>query len=171
MIDYRKNGDNMVKIKTMVDRTLAYYLIIGVLNFIFCTGIMFVLFNMCGFSEHIAPIVNYALGSLIWYLSCHYILFRDSKTTWQGVLRFVIEVFVCYILSYYVIAQPVSAWLLKNHSIESFFDFGGAAKTVGNCEMTVGSIVYAIINYFGQRYFVFTERFEYHRRQRENNKK
>ena len=155
----------------MVDRTLLNYIIIGVLNFIICTGIMFVLFNMCGFSEHIAPIINYALGSFIWYVSCNYILFRGSPTTWQGVLRFVIEVLVCYVISYYVVAQPISNWLLKHESVKSFFDFGGADKITGNCEMTVGSIVYAILNYFGQRYFVFSARFEYHRKKREENMK
>ena len=159
-----------MKIKTMVDRTLLNYIIIGVLNFIICTGIMFVLFNMCGFSEHIAPIVNYALGSLIWYLACHYILFRDSKATWQVKFRFVIEVLVCYLVSYYVVAQPVSNWLLRYSSVQAIFDFGGVDKISGNCEMTVGVIVYAIMNYFGQRYFVFTERFEYHRKQREKMK-
>lgn len=160
-----------MKIKAMVDRTLVNYIIIGVLNFIICTGIMFILFNMCGFSEHIAPIVNYALGSLIWFLSCRYILFRESPTTWQGVLRFVIEVLVCYLISYYVVAQPVSDWLLGHSSVRTLFAFGGADKISGNCEMTVGAIVYAILNYFGQRYFVFSVRFEYHRKQREERMK
>ena len=48
-----------MKIKKLFDRTLVLYLVIGVLNFIFCTALMFFLFNVCGFSEHIAPLVNY----------------------------------------------------------------------------------------------------------------
>ncbi len=160
-----------MKIKAMVDRTLLNYLIIGVLNFIFCTAIMFVLFNMCGFSEHIAPIVNYVLGSIIWYVSCNYILFRENRTTWQGAIRFILEVLACYLVAYYVVAQPISNWLLKHETVREFFDFGGVDKIEGNCEMTVGAIVYAILNYFGQRYFVFSVRFEYHRKQREKQRK
>ncbi len=155
----------MKKIKQLIDRTLLYYVIVGVLNFILCTGIMFVLFNMCGFSEHIAPIVNYALGSLIWYLSCKYLLFRGTQTTWQSAIRFTIEVLICYLLSYYVAAPLLGKWLLGYESVREFFDFGGSDKIAGNCEMTIGAIVYAIVNYFGQRYFVFSSRFEYHRKQ------
>ena len=54
------------KFKHMVDRTLVYYVIIGILNFIICTAIMFLLFNVCGFSDHVAPLFNCGLGSVIW---------------------------------------------------------------------------------------------------------
>ena len=53
------------KFKHMVDRTLVYYVIIGILNFIVCTAIMFLLFNICGFSDHVAALFNYGLGSAI----------------------------------------------------------------------------------------------------------
>ena len=43
----------MKNVKKMVDRALVLYLIVGVLNFIFCTALMFFLFNVCGFSEHV----------------------------------------------------------------------------------------------------------------------
>jgi len=156
-----------MKIKKMVDRTLLYYMIVGVLNFIFCTGIMFMLYNMCDLSEHIAPIVNYVLGSLIWFVACRYLLFRGSETTWQSVIRFTVEVVVCYVFSYYICAPLMSRWLLNYGRIRDLFAFGGRDKIVGNFEMTVGAIVYAVINYFGQRYFVFSARFEYHRKRRE----
>lgn len=54
-----------MNIKKFVDKVLLRYVIIGILNFIVCTGLMFLLFNFCGFSEHLAPVVNYALLSLI----------------------------------------------------------------------------------------------------------
>ena len=42
----------MKKLKKMVDRTLFLYLLIGFLNFVLCTGIMFLLYNLAGFSKH-----------------------------------------------------------------------------------------------------------------------
>ena len=39
-----------MKIKKLVDRTLVLYLIIGVLNFIVCTALMFFLFNLCDYT-------------------------------------------------------------------------------------------------------------------------
>ena len=150
----------------MVDRTLVYYVIIGILNFIICTAIMFLLFNVCGFSDHVAPLFNYGLGSVIWYLSCKYLLFRGHASTWQQLLRFVIEVLVCYAVSYYVAAPLLANVLLRSESVRDLFSFGGteAEMIEGNCEMTLGAIFYAILNYFGQRYFVFSDRFEHHRK-------
>lgn len=160
------------KVKRIVDRTLILYVIIGVINFIVCTALMFFLFNFCGFSDHTAPLVNYGLGSVIWYLACKYILFPQQKTTWAQLLRFVVEVAVCYILSYYIIAPLASEALLRSQQVRSAFSFGGSEASMvrGNCEMSVGAIAYSIVNYFGQRYFVFTPRFEHFRRQKEQEK-
>lgn len=156
-------------IKRMVDRTLLYYVIIGILNFVVCTALMFFLFNVCGFSDHTAPLVNYGLGSVIWYLACKCVLFPDQKTTLAQMFRFLVEVVVCYLLAYYLAAPLVSDALLRNHAVRTIFSFGGteASMIEGNCEMTIGAIVYAIFNYFGQRYFVFSARFEHLRRKQE----
>ena len=150
-----------MKLKRFFDRTLVTYVIVGVLNFIVCSFLMFLLYNRFHVSEHLAPVVNYGLGSVIWLLSCRYLIFRDQKTTMKLLLRFAVEVLVCYVLSYYVIAPLVGRLLLQWEKILSFFSFGGVAKIEGNCEMTVGMIAYAILNYFGQRYFVFSKRFDH----------
>ena len=148
-----------MKLKRLFDRTLLIYSVVGVLNFIVCTLLMFVLYNQLHVSEHVAPVVNYGLGSLIWYLSCRYLIFRDRKTTPDLILRFAIEVVVCYGLSYYVVAPLVGKLILQWERVLSFFSFGGVAKIEGNCSMTVGMLAYAVLNYFGQRYFVFSTRF------------
>ena len=156
----------MKRIKRIFDRTLLIYSVVGVLNFIVCTLLMFVLYNQLHVSEHIAPVVNYGLGSLIWYLSCRYLIFRDRKTTPDLLLRFAIEVVVCYVLSYYVIAPLVGELILQWERVLNFFSFGGATKIEGNCSMTVGMLAYAVLNYFGQRYFVFSHRFEQKKRRK-----
>ncbi len=159
---------NKERLKRMVDRTLVYYVIIGILNFILCTAIMFLLFNVYGFSDHVAPLFNYGLGSLIWYLACRYILFRNKPRSWQQIVRFLLEVIVCYLISYYIVAPLLSRVLLPNPRVRRFFSFGGEEEDMirGNCEMTIGTAAYAILNYFGQRYFVFSGRYELHRKRR-----
>lgn len=149
------------KVKKLVDRTLLRYLAVGVVNFIVCTALMFLLFNLCGFSEHVAPLVNYGLGSLIWYLACRFFLFPQNRTSLRQLLRFAVDVLICYAVSYYVISPLFSPLLLRADSVRRFFSFGGGSeqKITGNCEMTVGAGAYAILNYFGQRYYVFRDRF------------
>lgn len=154
-----------MKLRKVIDRTLVLYLVLGVLNFILCTAIMFVLFNICNYSEHLAPLVNYGLGSLLWYVSCRYVLFPDQKTTAQKLVRFVVEIIVCYAIAYYAIARPCAELMLRSETMQRLFSFGGVEKIQGNCEMSIGAVAYAIINYFGQRYFVFNEHLEHHRKQ------
>ena len=117
-----------MKLKKMIDKTLALYLLVGVLNFIVCTGIMFLLYNVADVSKHFAPIVNYGLGSIIWYLSCNYLLFPGHKTTSKQLLCFVLDIVVCYLLSYYLIGPYVSRLLLRSHSVTRFFSFGGTGE-------------------------------------------
>lgn len=151
----------MRSVRRFVDRTLILYLAVGVANFIICTSIMFLLFNLCGVSEHIAPVINYGLGSVIWFVSCRFLLFRGHPTTWQRIFLFLAEVLVCYLLSYYLIAPLASHFLLKWDFARWLFAFGGADKLQANCEMGIGALAYALINYFGQRYIVFSDRFEH----------
>ena len=150
----------MRTVRKFVDRTLLLYVIVGVANFVICTSIMFLLFNLCGVSEHVAPIVNYGMGSLIWFLACRFILFKGHPTTLKRVVLFAAEVLACYLLSYYVIAPAAAKLLLKWDFASWVFRFGGADKMQANCEMGIGALAYALINYFGQRYIVFSDRFE-----------
>lgn len=144
-----------MKLKKLFDRTLALYVIIGVLNFIVCTLLMFILYNAFGTSRHVAPIVNYGLGSVIWYVCCRYIIFPNRETTKHTLTRFVLAVALCYLISYYTVSPMIAGWMLKSESVVRFFAFTGRDSARDNCEMSVGALVYALGNYFGQRYFVF----------------
>lgn len=155
----------MRRIKRVVDRTFVIYLMVGISNFIFCTALMFFLFNVGGVNEHVAPLINYGLGSIIWFLGCKYVIFPGLRSGLQQYLRFAVEVLICYGISYYLLAPLAARFLLSHEEIYSFFTFGGGAKVTANCEMAAGSLIYALLNYFGQRYFVFTDRFEYHKTQ------
>lgn len=159
----------MRTVRRFVDRTLILYVIVGVSNFVICTSIMFLLFNLCGVSEHVAPIVNYGMGSLIWFLSCQFVLFKGHPTTVSRLFLFVAEVLLCYLLSYYVIAPFAAKLLLKWDFARWVFTFGGVDKLQANCEMGIGALAYALINYFGQRYIVFSDRFD-HRAQKAHTK-
>lgn len=157
----------MKRMRKMVDRAFVIYLIVGVANFIVCTALMFFLFNAWGVSEHIAPLINYGLGSLIWFLGCKYLIFPGVKSGLQQYIRFGIEVLICYAISYYLLAPITAQFFLKYDTVYNWFTFGGGAKVTANCEMAAGTLIYALLNYYGQRYFVFTDRFEYHKEQYE----
>lgn len=149
----------MRTVRHVVDRALVLYLVFGILNYIFCTALMFFLFNVFGVNEHIAPVINYGLGGVIQYLSCKYWIFPGAHKGGGQWLRFIIETVVCYGISYYLFAPLCADFLLRQEAVYDFFTFGGGPKITANCEMAVGSLGYALLNYFGQRYFVFSKRF------------
>ena len=151
----------MRTVRRILDRALLLYLVVGILNYIFCTALMFFLYNVAEVNEHVAPLVNYGLGSVISYLGCKYFVFPWMRSGWQLYLRYALEILVCYGISYYLLAPPVARYLLEHPEIYDFFGFGGGDKLISNCEMAVCSLIFAVLNYFGQRYFVFTRRFEY----------
>lgn len=146
--------------KKVFDRTLLLYMLIGVTNFIVCTAIMFFLYNFAGWSKDTAPIVNYGLGSLIWYVSCLKIVFPGHKSSVGLVVRFCIEVVVCYLLAYYVFAGILTRYAISSGTVVRLLGLSHNADPQAvrdNCYMAVGSFVYAVLNYAGQRYYVFRE--------------
>jgi hypothetical protein len=96
---------------------------------------------------------------VIQYLSCKYWIFPGAHKGGGQWLRFIIETVVCYGISYYLLAPLCADFLLRQEAVYDFFTFGGGPKITANCEMAVGSLGYALLNYFGQRYFVFSKRF------------
>ena len=102
---------------------------------------------------------------MISFLGSKYLIFPRSGAGVQQCVRFGLEVLLCYGVSYYILAPVAAAFLLQSEMIYGWFTFGGGAKVTANCEMAACAVVYALLNYFGQRYFVFTDRFEYHKGQ------
>lgn len=152
-----------MKLKKVIDRTFFAYVGLGFANFLVCTSLMFVLYNEFGVGRHVAPLINYGLGSVNWYLISRFLLFRNSRTTFAQILRFVSEVALCYVLAYYVIS-PLVCLLLERWPwlMRLLAGLGGSGKAGGNCQMAVGAASYALLNYFGQRYYAFSDRFGRH---------
>lgn len=133
--------------KKLFDKKLILYCLVGFANYVFCTGLMFLLYNLGICDDHIAPLINYGLGGIIWYFGNVKLVFKQKQTP-ALIIRFVLEIIVCYLICYYILS-PLICKLFVHKSAST------AAKD--NIRMAVGSITYAIVNYFGQRFFVFRE--------------
>ena len=113
----------------------------------FGTTIMFVLYNVFHQSYWVSSAANYFLGSILSYILNKYITFKYKGWDVSSVLKFSINIIVCYIIAY-GIAKPL---------IEAIFE--GFAKSIQeNIALFVGMCVFVFINYFGQRLFVFKKR-------------
>ena len=136
-----------MKLKKMIDKTLALYLLVGVLNTLVGNGLMFLLYNLGGLSYWPATAISYALASVMSYFLNRYFTFKYTQGGWQVVLRFALNIAVCYGLAY-GIAKPLIRLILS----------GAAEKVRDNVAMLAGMCLFVGFNYLGQRFFAFREK-------------
>ncbi len=105
---------------------------------------MFVCYNCFGFSYWISSAANYVAGSILSYFLNKHFTFRSKGQTFRSMIRFAVNIAVCYFAAY-GIAQPVAEFLLKNAS----------PAVRDNTAMLFGMVLFTVINFAGQRLFVF----------------
>lgn len=128
----------------IVDKTVYRFIIVGVLNTIVGTSIMFVFYNVFHFDYWISSAANYFFGSILSYFLNKYYTFSYRKKEWKSAIRFIINIVVCYLIAYGV-AKPTMSWLMS-----------GASKVVQeNVAMVFGMGLFVVLNYFGQRFYTF----------------
>lgn len=134
------------KIKSLFDAKLWKFLLVGVLNTIVGNGLMFLLYNLAHWGYWPSTAVSYILASVMSFFLNRYFTFKYKGKGWKVVLRFAINIAVCYLLAY-GIAQPLMRWLLS-----------GASETLrDNVAMLTGMCLFVGFNYLGQRFFAFRE--------------
>ena len=105
---------------------------------------MFLLYNLAGCSYWLSSAANYIVGGVVSYFLNKYYTFKNTERSWKQVLRFALNVAVCWLLAY-GIAKPLALRLLAG------FD----EKLQTNAAMLAGLCLYTALNYLGQRFFAF----------------
>lgn len=133
-------------IKKLIDITTIKFLIVGVINTLVGTSVMFFLYNILHTGYWIASAANYVIGSIVSYFLNKHFTFQNKEKSFGMVLRFVLNISVCYLLAY-GLAKPFVYYIL-----------GGSSKnTRENIAMLVGMCLFVVFNYIGQRFIVFTK--------------
>ncbi len=124
--------------------SLVRFGLVGVLNTVVGTGIMFVMYNVFHFSYWMSSFANYFFGSILSFFLNKYFTFRSKTRSVKEVVRFVINIAVCYLLAY-GISKPLMLYLLSGRS-QTFRE---------NMAMITGMVLFVALNYLGQRFFTF----------------
>lgn len=133
--------------KKIFDETFWKFIIVGIINTIFGTAIMFIFYNCFSLNYWVSSAANYVLGSILSYFLNKYFTFKNREKGWKPLLRFAINISVCYLIAY-GIAKPLVAYILHSQS-----------KSVQeNGAMLVGMCLFVILNYLGQRFFAFRKK-------------
>ncbi len=132
--------------RQVFDKTFLTFLIVGVVNTVVGTMIMFVLYNAFGCSYWFSSFCDYFFGSILsYYLNKHF-TFHYQGTDWKSVFRFVLNIVVCYLIAYSL------ALNLTRYALESMHF---SKVIVENIAMLVGTVLFMVINYLGQKFFAF----------------
>ena len=128
----------------LFDATFWKFIAVGIINTIFGTTIMFVCYNVFHLGYWLSSGANYFFGSILSFVLNKYFTFQNKEKSISQIVRFVINILVCYFVAYGV-AKPLTIMLLAQASL----------KVQENIAMLVGMCFFVGLNYLGQRFFAF----------------
>ncbi len=128
----------------VLNSSLLRFLLVGVVNTLVGTAIMFGLYNLAGCSYWFSSAANYFLTSILSFFLNKYFTFQCREKSISQVLRFAANIAVCYLLAY-GLAKPLCLHLMK----------GAESHIRDNVSMFVGMCLFTGFNYLGQRFFAF----------------
>ena len=132
------------KILSLVDQKLLRFIIVGCINTVVGTAIMFGLYNLASCSYWVSSAANYILTSILSFFLNKYFTFQSKGSNGKTIGRFVFNITICYLCAY-GLAKPLVRWALA-----------GMGTTVqDNAAMLAGMCLFVAFNYCGQRFFVF----------------
>lgn len=133
-----------------IDNKTWRFLVVGVINTIAGTLIMFCLYNIFGCSYWVSSVTNYVSVSILSYILNKKYTFRYTGETFSSMMKFIGNIAVCYMTAY-GIAKPLMKLIMNESSV----------YLQENVAMLTGMVIFTVMNYIGQRYFVFGEPVEY----------
>ena len=130
--------------KKLFKSTELRFVLVGIVNTLFGSGIMFVFYNLLGVGYWLSSASNYFFGSILSYFLNKYFTFGYKKKSLAVVVRFAVNIVLCYAIAYGV-AKPLIAGMLASKPV----------NVQENVAMLTGLVLFTVLNYLGQRFFAF----------------
>lgn len=137
------------KIKKILLLEQTRFIIVGVMNTIIGTVAMLISYNVLHLGYWISSAMDYIIGSIFSYFANKYFTFKSKKRSTSEIIRFIVNIVICYFISYSV-AKPVMEMVLK--------DIPLSVSILEQISMFLGMGIFVVLNYFGQKYFVFRKK-------------
>ena len=141
---------NMGKIKELYTKNkdfimeVIHFGIVGVLNTLMGLAIMEILYNLIHMNYYLSSGISYFIGSVFSYHANGKLTFKvENKDKWLP-WRFAVNIIVCYLVAY-GIARPLVRYMLAAQPV----------VIVDNVAMVLGMGIFVVLNFFGQKLFVF----------------
>lgn len=138
----------MNKIKKILNMEQSRFILVGIMNTVIGALAMLIAYNVFHLGYWISSAMDYIIGSIFSYFANKHFTFKSKKNSVIEIIRFIINIVICYLISY-SIAKPVMIWLLKDLEI--------TVELLEQVSIFFGMGIFVILNYFGQKYFVFRQ--------------
>lgn len=122
------------------------FLLVGVMNTLIGMSAMFIAYNVFHLGYWLSSAMDYIIGSIFSYFANKYFTFRSDRKSAAEAVRFAFHILLCYLVSYSVAKPLVSAALQRLHFPVSVLE---------QISMVFGMCIFVVLNYFGQKFFVF----------------
>ena len=135
---YEKNKDFIMEV--------FHFCIVGVINTLMGLVFIEVLYNLVHLNYWVASGISYFVGGVFSYFANGKVTFKvedKDKDKWLP-WRFAINIIVCYLIAYGV-AKPLVRYVLSEQP----------TVIVENVAILIGMVLFTIMNFFGQKFFVF----------------
>jgi putative flippase GtrA len=129
--------------------TLIKFILVGCVNTLVGSAIMFSLYNLAGLSYWISSACNYIFTSVLSFFLNKYFTFSVQKWSVFMVAAFITNIAFAYFVAY-GISKPVLNYLLRN----------SPQRIRENAALLAGMCLFTGINYIGQRFVVFLKKGE-----------
>ncbi len=126
---------------------VIHFGMVGVINTLMGWVIMAVLYNLIHMNYWLSSGISYFIGSVFSYHANGKLTFKvENRDKWLP-WRFAVNIIVCYLIAFSV-AQPVVTKILSSGQ-------GVSKALIDNIAMLLGMCLFIVMNFFGQKFFVF----------------
>ena len=133
-----------MNIQAVFDRKFFKFILVGIINTIVGSAIMFLLYNAVNLNYWISSACNYFFTSSLSFFLNKYFTFTVRQWSLFMVIVFIVNIALSYCIAY-GIAKPAMNYFLKNSSL----------RIRENIALLTGMCLFTGINYIGQRFVVF----------------
>ena len=155
-----------ILIRRLFNASFVRFMLVGVVNTLIGAIIMFGSYNLLRVSYWPSTALNYFITSILSFFLNRSFTFRSKELSVPQVLRFVINIVVCYAVAY-VAAIAITALFymgqfggFQNSFMQLWRQFLAGSPSRGNIAMMIGAVIFSLLNYVGQRFFAFRKKKE-----------
>ena len=136
-----------MNIPAVFDRKFLKFILVGIINTIVGSAIMFVLYNAAHFGYWVSSACNYIFTSILSFFLNKYFTFNVKQWSVFMVVSFIAVILFSYLIAYGV-SKPAMNFLLRD----------SPQKIRENIALFTGMCIFTGINYLGQRLVVFKKK-------------